>query len=96
LLRLAALEPANEQVPYAFEKGIMAQIRGLRIEDPLSEWASAFWKACIPCVGLAAVTFVLVLSSSPEVPNAGHEQVQAPLVLEDLILAALYDEGGPL
>jgi hypothetical protein len=48
----ARMHRPSEAVPYAFEKGIMARIRGLSAGDPWIEWGRALWKAVTPCVVL--------------------------------------------
>ena len=56
LLAAARANPPGLQVPYAFEKRITALLKSRPVEDPLSLWARALWRAAAPC---AAVMLLL-------------------------------------
>jgi hypothetical protein len=49
-------QPPREEVPYAFEKRVMARVRALARVDPWAFWAHALWRAAAPCL---AITLVL-------------------------------------
>ena len=57
--------PANDRVPYAFEKRIMAHIKEApaALADVWSAWAQSLWKAVVPC--LAVLVMVAVWMKAP-------------------------------
>ena len=57
--------PANDRVPYAFEKRIMAHIKEgpAAVADVWSAWAQSLWKAVVPC--LAVLVMVAVWMKAP-------------------------------
>ena len=55
LLAAAKANPPGEQVPYAFEKRISALLKSRPMEDPLSLWARALWRAVAPCAAIMLV-----------------------------------------
>ncbi|MBC8324814.1 MAG: hypothetical protein H8E27_04230 [Verrucomicrobia subdivision 3 bacterium] len=57
--------PANDRVPYAFEKRIMAHIKEapVALADAWSVWAQSLWKAVVPC--LAVLVMVAVWMKAP-------------------------------
>ena len=57
--------PANDRVPYAFEKRIMAHIKEApaALADVWSAWAQSLWKAVVPC--LAVLVMVTVWMKAP-------------------------------
>ena len=57
--------PKNDQVPYAFEKRIMAHIKEgpAALADVWSAWAQSLWKAVVPC--LAVLVMVAVWMKAP-------------------------------
>ena len=44
--------PADERVPYGFEKRIMAHLPQTPAVDALAFWARGLWKAAVPCLGI--------------------------------------------
>ena len=50
LFAAARAARVNDGVPYAFEKRILARIRGLTPRDPWTVWSRALWRATAPCV----------------------------------------------
>lgn len=92
LLAAARTVPADDRVPYAFEKGIMARIRDLRPVDRWAGWSRLLWQAAVPCVALTVVLSALAVSSP-----AGEQKSQAPLDVqfETVVYAAMdYPEGS--
>jgi len=69
LVAAARAHPPGDQVPYAFEKRILAQLAGQPAADSSTLWARALWRAAVPCVAvtlvLAALSFTFVSSDSP-------------------------------
>jgi hypothetical protein len=58
LIAAARALPPNDQVPYAFEKRIMARIAECAHVDLLGSWSVALWRAALACV------IVVVLSGA--------------------------------
>jgi hypothetical protein len=54
LITVARSRPISEAVPCAFEKRIMAHLKGQAI-DEWSLWARALWRATAPCVAIMLV-----------------------------------------
>ena len=52
--------PTNDQVPYAFEKRIMAHIKEgpAALADVWSAWAQSLWKAVVPCLAVLVMVAV--------------------------------------
>jgi hypothetical protein len=57
--------PANDRVPYAFEKRIMAHIKEApaAVADVWLAWSQSLWKAVVPC--LAVLVMVVVWMKAP-------------------------------
>lgn len=59
----------NEQVPYAFEKRVMARLaEGVRV-DLLGAWSAALWRAAFGCVAVAVLSGALALWNSHHKPS---------------------------
>ena len=56
LLAAARANPPSDNVPYAFEERIMAQLAAKPAFDILATWNRTLWQAAAPCV---AVTLLL-------------------------------------
>jgi hypothetical protein len=56
LLAAARANPPSDNVPYAFEERIMAQLAAKPAFDILATWNRTLWRAAAPCV---AVTLLL-------------------------------------
>ena len=52
LLASARANPPSADVPYAFEKRIMAQLPAKPAFDRLATWNRTLWQAAAPCVAL--------------------------------------------
>jgi len=71
LLTAARANPPGEQVPYAFEKRISALLKSRPVEDPLSLWARALWRAAAPCAAIMLLLGVWsFIGSSQNTPSA--------------------------
>lgn len=55
LTATARLQPADDRVPYAFEKRIMALIADRAKASGRVLWARGFWRAAVSSLALAAV-----------------------------------------
>ena len=83
LFAAARNTPLNENVPFAFEKRIMARLRGASVPDSWILWSRALWKAAIPC--LMAVLLASLWSSS----SAHSDPVDFSMQFENTVLAEL-------
>ena len=52
LLRTARLHPPSDQVPYAFEKRIMARLMPVCPQDNWTLWGRALWRGAMLCVAV--------------------------------------------
>ena len=90
LIAAARTAPPRQDVPYAFEKRIMALLPSLDAakSDHSSWWSRALWRAAAPCVAimllLSAWTF-LTPKPAPPVTDLSQE-------LENTLLAAADQE----
>ncbi len=53
LMAAARSSVADDRVPYAFEKRIMARLAGTAPLDTLGLWGRALWRAALPCLTVA-------------------------------------------
>jgi hypothetical protein len=53
LKQLARSLPADERVPYAFEKRIMAHVSSVKQQDVWSIWSALMWRAAVTCVAIS-------------------------------------------
>ena len=78
----------GDQVPYAFEKRVMAHIAGHAAADHWDIWSRALWRAAAPCVALS-----ILLSAwsflSPTYGSPGDLSQD----LENAVLAAMEAES---
>jgi hypothetical protein len=70
LLAAARQNPPAAQVPYAFEKRIGALVKSVAVEDPLSLWARALWRAAASCAAIMLLLGIWSYFGNPTVPNA--------------------------
>ncbi len=61
--------PISDRVPYAFEKRIMAHLKGKIAIDPWSEWSRALWRAVAPCMAAACLMAGIASFYGPGVPQ---------------------------
>ena len=52
LVAVARANPPSDQVPYAFEKRIMARLAVRPALDGCALWARALWRAAAPCAAI--------------------------------------------
>jgi len=52
LTAAARLQPADERVPYAFEKRVTALIRTGKAARAADFWVRGLWRATLPCLAL--------------------------------------------
>jgi len=86
LVAAALCHPPGDQVPYAFEKRIMARL-GVRL--PTDEWA---WWGRALCRGAAACAAVaLLLSAWSFLPATGPTPANGAVDLEEAVLASVNE-----
>ncbi len=66
LIAAARANPPGEQVPYAFEKRVLANLRGAKVEDPWALWGRALWRSAFACLVVAIGLSVWSFQSNPE------------------------------
>jgi hypothetical protein len=86
LLKAARNNPPGDQVPYAFEKRIMARL-GKPVTDAWSLWGAALWRAAAACV----VAMVLLGSWSYH-ESASTESADFSQDFENSVFAALDEQ----
>lgn len=69
LIATARRQPADDRVPYAFEKRIMALIYSAPVVDRWALWARGLSRAALSCVALALVCVALSLYVLPLADN---------------------------
>jgi hypothetical protein len=88
LTNAARLQPANQHVPYAFEKRVMALMAARKASNPAVFWARGLWRAAISCVVLA----VLLGAVSLMTPAASRVSQDLSQDFENTLLASV-DQG---
>ena len=83
LIAAARQHPPREDVPFAFEKRIMARLRAARPEDTWSLWGAGLWRGAAACAVISAISIVLSLWVLPAA-NANDNQEAA---FETVVLA---------
>jgi len=93
LIAAARLQPADERVPYAFEKRIMAQLAARAGVDHWVFWARGLWRAAAACVALAVVlgAVSVFLPTTPDNSNDLSQDFENTL----LASADLPDNSAP-
>lgn len=55
----------DQRVPYAFEKRIMAHLRGAKVGDLWSAWSGTMWRAAFSCVLISVLAGAAVTVADP-------------------------------
>jgi len=84
LIATARANPPSEEVPYAFEKRVMALVADRRVEDDWTLWARALWRAAATCVAV----MLLLGAWSLLAPPGSAPPNDLSLDLEQTLLAA--------
>src|SRR5258707_13669391 len=79
----ARAHPPSDQVPYAFEKRIMARLRSRPVLDEWALWARALWRAAAPCVAV-----MLLLSAWSFLAPGNTSGTDLPQAFDNTVLAA--------
>jgi hypothetical protein len=89
LIAAARSNPPGDQVPYAFEKRVMAHLADPPKTDEWTWWARALWR------GAAACALVALLSSAWSfLPLTGHQTANGGADLEDTVLDSVNGADG--
>lgn len=89
LLAAARSNPPSDTVPYAFHTRVMAQLRSRPIPDGWALWASALWRASVPCVAVMVILTAWTFFASPK-PAAGDLSQD----FESTVLAAANQQAS--
>ncbi len=87
LIAAARAHVPGEQVPYAFEKRVLARLRDLAPRDPWAVWAAALWRAAAPCI-----VVTLLLSAWSWFSPAASQNSDWSQELENTVLAAAVQD----
>ena len=84
LIAAARANPPSDQVPYAFEKRIIARLKAPVALDDWALWSRALWRAAAPCVAI-----MLLLSAwSVFAPTVHSPATDLSQDFENTLLAA--------
>jgi len=78
LIAAARDNPPSDNVPYAFEKRVLARLAGRPAEDLFGVWGRALWKGAAACAAVTAVSVVLsvwTLQSATDTDDNSFETV---------------------
>jgi hypothetical protein len=89
LIAAARAHPPSEQVPFAFEKRIMANLAARQVADHWALWARALWWAAAPCV---AIMLLLGAWSLFHPPQPSGPAIDLSQDLENTLLAAVVQD----
>ena len=64
LIAAARSQPPAEQVPYAFERRIMARLETRAVEDTWSLWGRALWRSAFACTAVALALSIWSLQAN--------------------------------
>jgi hypothetical protein len=70
LIEAARKEPLQDQVPYAFEKRIMACLASLSPLNSWALWGRPLWRAALSCVAITLLCGIWSLASAPKGDNS--------------------------
>lgn len=87
--------PPSGQVPYAFEKRVMAHVLAMprREISSLAKWTTAFWRAGLS--GAALATVLLVVDGVVSDPGMGADGTLARDAIEQTLMASAESTGEP-
>lgn len=75
LITAARATPADDRVPYAFEKRVLARLaEGVRV-DLLSAWSTALWRGALACLVITMLSgaWLLWTEQQPDQPEFAHD-----------------------
>jgi len=88
LIRVARQNRPSDNVPYAFEKRIIAFLRPLPTPDCWGLWAGALWRAAVPC--LALMLILTAWSLAPGSKSSTSDSLSQDM--DNTVLAAIDQE----
>ena len=91
LIAAARVQSPSEAVPYSFEKRIMARLVGVRPVDAWAVWASALWRAAVPCIVITLLFTAWTFFATP--PGASSTDLSAELD-NTLLAGAVQDQSS--
>ena len=86
LIAAARANPPGDQVPYAFEKRVMALLASRATTDHPVLWAAGLWRAAVSCVAVALLLGVWACFN-PATASASAEDLSQNF--ESTLLAAV-------
>ena len=86
LVAAARANPPGDQVPYAFEKRVLALLASRAATDNLVLWARGLWRAAVPCMAIALLLGVWACFN-PATASASAEDLSQNF--ESTLLAAV-------
>ena len=89
LIAAAKANPPGDRVPYAFEKRVMAHLKDKRGMDVWAAWASALWRAAVPCVGVPLLLSAWAFFAAGPSNGASNDLSQD---LDNTLLAAAVQD----
>jgi hypothetical protein len=89
LIAAARAHPPADTVPYAFEKRIMARLRGQSVPDGWAAWAGLLWRAAAPCLAIMVVVSGITLATG----GLGAADTASGADLENTVYAVLTEPG---
>ncbi len=90
LITAARRTPPSEQVPYAFEKRIMARLASAPVADYWEQFSHALWRAVAPCVAIMVLLGVWSYLSAPSTPPTADFSQQ----FENTVFAAADQDSS--
>ncbi len=81
LLAAARRNPPDDQVPYAFEKRIMARLTALPKPSEWLAWSRALWYGAAACVAVALITSVLPFRATDDEDDSFSEGVEQSIMV---------------
>lgn len=95
LLAAARANPPSDQVPYAFEKRILARLRTQPAPDLGALWTRMLWRAAAPCVALTLTIGVwsYVDGNATSVATDNGEAAEFSQAFEQTMLAVVDEQA---
>lgn len=91
LLVAAKSQRPSQEVPYGFERRIMARLKLPSAFDYWAFWARALWQAAAPCIALMVLLIAWVVFRPVPTPTAND----LSLDLENTLLTVAEQEQAP-
>ena len=89
LIAAERCNPPSDTVPYGFETRIMARLAARPRVDPWALWATALWRAAVPCL---VITFLLCAWALVSTSHTGAPETLAN-DMDNAVFAALDNPG---